>query len=260
MGESNTTSYTTRLLKGGAVLEDTRRIVELWDPQLEPRANLERLSAENPLGKRSRSRLDDLLYWVIQRRFVEPGPHVIPALRGLLHDHRAFREACYYEASRDDALVAEFVEARLWDWWQRGRLAVGVDDVLGWLEGLTDSGRAPAWSDSVRTRLAQGLLSTLRDFGILTGAPRCHRKEFAPPAMTARGFAYVAWREHEQGASSRALATGSVWRRWLLDAADVEMLLNQSARLGVLQFSRAGSTVRIDWRVADLAEATRVAA
>ena len=260
MDRSCATGYTTRLLKGGAVLEDTRRVVELWDLELEPEANLERLSAGNQLGKKSRSRLDDLLDRVVQPRFVDPGPHVIAALKGLLHDHRAFREACYYEASRADDLLAEFVEAALWRWWQRGRLAVGVDDVLGWLQDLADSGRAPAWSDSVRTRLAQGLLSTLRDFGILTGAPRCHRKEFAPPAMTARGFAYVAWREHEQGASSRALATGSVWRRWLLDDADVEALFNQSARLGVLQFSRVGSAVRVDWRVAGLAEATRAAA
>ena len=260
MDRGRDASYTARLLKGGAVLDDTRRVVELWDLAFEPRANLEKLSAENPLGKRSRSRLDDLLYWVIQRRFVDPGPHVIPALKGLLHDHRAFREACYYEASRDDGLLAGFVEGPLWDWWQRGRLAVGVEDALGWLQELADSGQAPDWSDSVRTRVCQGLLSALRDFGILKGAPRCHRKEFAQPAMSATGFAYVAWREHEQGASSRALATGGVWRRWLLDAAAVEALFNQCARLGVLQFSRAGSAVRVDWRVAGLAEATGAAA
>lgn len=257
---SRAASYTTRLLKGGAVLDDTRRVVELWDLTLAPRANLEKLSAENPLGKRSRSRLDDLLYWVIQRRFIDPGPHVIPALKGLLHDHRAFREACYYEASRDDSLLAGFAERPLWDWWQRGRLAVGVEDVLSWLQVLTDSGRVPDWSDSVRTRLSRGLLSALRDFGILKGAPRSHRKEYAQPAMSAPGFTYVAWREHEQGASSRALATGDVWRRWLLDDAAVEALFNQCARLGVLQFSRAGSAVRVDWRVAGLAEATDAAA
>ncbi len=260
MGRSDTTSYTTQLLKGAAALDDTRRVVELWDTQLEPQANLERLAAKNPLGKRSRSRLDDLLYWVIQRRFVDPGPHLMPVLRGLLHDHRAFREACYYEASRADALIAGFVESPLWSWWQQGRLAVGVDDAVGWLHELADSGQTPGWSDSVVTRLAQNLLTALRDFGILTGAPRCHRKEFALPAMTARGFAYVAWREHEQGASSRALTTGGVWRRWLLDDTAVEALFNQSARLGVLQLSRAGSAVRVDWRVAGLAEATRAAA
>ena len=260
MDPSQDISYTTRLLKGGAVLEDTRRVVELWDLDLDSQANLERLAAKNPLGKRSRSRMDDLLYWVIQRRLVDPGGHVIAALKELLDDHRAFREACYYEASSDDALLAQFAEGPLWDWWQRGRLAVGVEDALGWLQELADSGKALDWSDSVRTRLSQGLLSALRDFGILKGAPRCHRKEFAQPAMSARGFAYVAWREHEQGASSRALANGCVWHRWLLDDAAVEALFNQSARLGVLQLSRAGSAVRVDWRVAGLAEATRGAA
>ena len=41
MDPSQASSYTTRLLKGGAVLEDTRRVVELWDLDLDPRANLE---------------------------------------------------------------------------------------------------------------------------------------------------------------------------------------------------------------------------
>ena len=69
--------YTSRLLKGGAVLEDTLRVVELWDPELSPDENLHRISVENLLGKPSRARIDDLLYWVIRRRYVEPGttPH-----------------------------------------------------------------------------------------------------------------------------------------------------------------------------------------
>lgn len=252
--------YTSRLLKGGAALEDTRRVVEEWDLGLDANSNLARLSEQNLLGKTSRSRLDDLLYWVIQRRFVEPGPHVMGALKELLADHRAFREACYYESARADELIADFAEGPLWSLWDQGRLAVTIADAVDWLQRLSDEGRAPAWAESVRERLAQGLLSTLRQFGILAGAPRCRRREFAPPAMTPGGFAYVAWREHEQGASSRALTNGSVWTRWLLDRASVEALFDQSARLGVLQMSRAGSAVRVDWRVGGLAEATRAAA
>lgn len=252
--------YTSRLLKGGAVVEDTRRVVELWDPGLSPGANLHRLSVENLLGKPSRSRIDDLLYWVVQRRYVEPGPHVIPALKGLVSDQRAFREACYYETSRDDDLLAAFAGGPMWEWWQQGRLSVDVDDVLGWLHELAKAGKVPMWSDSVRIRSSQGLLSTLRDFGILAGITKGRRKEIVPPSMTPRGFAYVAWREHEQGASSRALATSSVWRRWLLDDALVEDLFVRSARLGVLRFSRAGSAVRVDWLVHRLAEVTGAAA
>ena len=252
--------YTSRLLKGGAVVEDTRRVVELWDPDLSPGANLHRLSVENLLGKPSRSRIDDLLYRVVQRRYVEPGPHIIPALKGLVSDRRAFREACYYETSRADDLLAAFAVGPMWEWWLQGRLSVDTDDVVGWLHELAKAGKVPTWTDSVRTRTAQGLLSTLRDFGVLAGVARGRRKEIAPPSMTPRGFAYVAWREHEQGASSRALTSGSVWRRWLLDDASVEDLFVRSARLGVLRFSRAGSAVRVDWLVHRLAEVTGAAA
>ena len=117
-----------------------------------PRANLHRLSAENLLSKPSRSRIDDLLYRVVQRRYVEPGPHVIPALKGLVSDQRAFREACYYETSRDDDLLAAFAGGPMWEWWQQGRLSVDVDDVLGWLHELAKAGKVPIWSDSVRVR------------------------------------------------------------------------------------------------------------
>ena len=252
--------YTSRLAKGGATLDDTRRVVEVWDVDLSAEENLSRMSDENPLGKSSRSRLDDLLYWVIQRRYVAAGSHVVPALKGLLSDPRAFREACYYETARADDLLAAFAEGPMWGWWQQGRLSVGVDDAMGWLSELSAAGRVPDWSDSVRTRTARGLLSTLRDFGVLAGVAKGHRKEIVPPAMTPRGFAYVAWREHEQGASSRALASSSVWRRWLMDDSAVEDLFVRSARLGVLRFARAGSAVRLDWLVGGLAEVTGAAA
>lgn len=251
--------YTSRLLKGGAVLEDTLRVVELWDPELSPDANLHRLATGNMLGKPSRSRVDDLLYRVIRRRYVEPGTHVIPALKGLIDNRWTFTEACYYETSRDDDLLAAFVEGPIWNWWCQGRPSVGIEDALGWLRELAKSGRVPTWTDSVRNRAARGLLSTLRDFGILTGVAGGRRKDIGPPSMTPRGFAYVAWREHEQGASSRALATGSVWRRWLLDEDMVEDLFVRSARLGVLRFSRAGSSVRVDWLVQRLEEVTGAA-
>ena len=154
--------YTSRLLKGGAVLEDTLRVVELWDPELAPGDNLHRISVENLLGKPSRSRIDDLLYWVIKRRYVEPGPHLIPALKGLVADRRAFAEACYYETSRADDLLAAFAEGPIWRWWQQGRLSVDVEDVLDWLQELAKCGKVPTWSASVLTRSAQGLLSTLQ--------------------------------------------------------------------------------------------------
>ena len=248
---------TSNIQKGGALLDDCRRVVEAWDPALAPEENLSRIAEENLLGKASRSRTDDVLLRIIGPRLVQPGSHVIPALKGLVTEPRSFVEACYYEAARDDALLAAFAEERLWACWQDGRVGVAIGDVTEWLVGLTQTGRAPEWSEAVRTKTARGLLAALRDFGVLRGG---FRKEIVAPTMTPRGFAYVAWREHEQGASSRALATSRVWRWWLLEPERVLDLFGKSARLGVLQFSSAGSAVRIDWTASSLQEVTGAAA
>lgn len=246
-------ALSSNIQKGGALLDDCRRVVDAWDPAVSPDANLHRIAQENALGKASRSRTDDVLLRIIGPRLVQPGPHIIPALRGLLHEPRSFVEACYYEAARDDALLAAFAEGPLWDWWRAGRVGVAVGDVSAWLAALTEDGRLPNWTDAVRTKTARGLLAALRDFHVLRGGAR---KEIVAPTMTPRGFSYVAWREHEQGASSRALATSPVWRRWLLEPDRVLDLFGHSARLGILRFSSAGSAVRVDWIASSLGEVT----
>jgi hypothetical protein len=248
---------TSNVQKGGALLDDTRRLVEAWDPDSDPDENLRRVSDENLLGKTSRARSDDVLLRILKPRFVEPGAHVIVALATLLKTPAAFVEACYYEAARDDALLAAFAEGPLFAWYEQGRVGVAVDDVKNWLAELGRSGQLPAWSESVRTKVARGLLAALRDFRVLRGSAR---KEFAVPRMTPHGFSYVAFREHEQGASSRGLVTTRVWRRWLLDGTRVAELFNQAERIGVLHFSQAGSAVRVDWRVRSLQEVAHAAA
>lgn len=248
---------TSNIQKGGALLDDCRRAVEEWDPDRTVEENLARIADENLLAKPSRTRTDDVLLRVIGPRLVAPGPHVIPALKGLLRNGRAFTEACYYEAARDDALLAAFVEGPLWSWWRAGSTSVRIEDVGDWLTAMGRQGCAPLWSDSVRTKAARGILAALRDFGILRGRTY---KEITPPSMSPRGFAYVAWREHEQGASSRALTASLIWRRWLLESDQVLDLFGQIARLGVLRFSSAGSAVRIDWLARSLAEVTGAAA
>jgi len=249
--------YTVNIQKGGAMLDDTRQVIEVWDDAVEPASNMRRIAEANLLGKTSRSRSDDVLRRIIGPRYVTPGPEVIPALRSLRNDSRAFREACFYETARDEQLLAAFAEGPIFDWHSNGRIGVTVGEAKAWLDSLTRAGQLPEWTDTVRTKVARGLLAALRDFGVLNGAAR---KEFNSPGMTAKGFAYVAYREHQQGVSARALVESTIWRRWLLDAHWVNDLLTQVDRLGLLHYARAGSAVRIDWRAVNLGEVVLVAA
>jgi len=252
-----TSAFTVNIQKGGALLPDARRLVEVWDLSEPADANLRRVADENLLGKATRRRLDDVLLRCLVPRFVGPGPQVMGALKQLLSDDRVFVEAAYYETSRDERLLAAFAEGPCLDWYHAGRSRVTIEDTTAWLAEQTSEGVLPQWSPTVRTKVGRGLLAALRDFQVLEGATL---KRFAPPQLSLRGFAYVAFRVHEQGGSSTTIATSHVWRRWLLGPARVEDLLHEAARAGVLTYGSAGTAFRIDWHVTSVEEAIRAAA
>lgn len=255
---SATTVYTSNLQKGGALLEVSALLVSTWD---EGRSGADNLAAVVGIGAVSAVRRSDLSGRVLRRRFVEPGPHVVSALRVLLEsDRRAFRDACYFEASRAEPLLAAFAEGPLFEWYRSGRTTITVDDAIAWLSEIIRRGQAPTWSDAVQKRLARALLATLRDFGVLEGPIGSTKKKIGHPYPSVAGFAYVCWRLHELGVTAATIERSLIWRRWLLDVTDVAALLTDLAQQGVILLNRAGSVTRIEWQAATLAEAVHGAA
>ena len=242
-------TFTARIIKGGALLPDTRRLLEAWDADLPPQANLKRITEQCQLG-RTQVRQRDVLA-ILRRRFVEAGADVIPALRSLLHEPAAFQEACYYEAARTDDLLAEFAAGPLFKWHHEGKRVLDTEEVVGW---LASDERVPPWGPQTRRRVAQGLISALRDFGLLEGAVGGARKRIPVPHLSSRGFLYVALRERSRRDSARAVLESKVWRWFLLAPEAVRRLFLEADRRGYLRFAEAGRIVRIDWLVRDLKE------
>ncbi|MGH9224894.1 MAG: BrxA family protein [Acidimicrobiales bacterium] len=256
-----TARYTSNLQKGGALLDITARLVMAWDPVRSADDNLAAVVDSNALGAASTIRRWDLVGRILRPRFVDPGPHVIPALQVLLGaDHLAFRDACYFETSRTEPLLADFAQGPLFDFRAAGRSTVAVSDGEEWLSRLAASGDAPFWSDAVRTRVARALLAALRDFGVLSGVASSPRKEIGHPYPSTAGFAYVCWRLLELGATAATIEASPVWRRWLLSPDDARSLMADLASHGLILLNRAGSVTRIEWRVATLVEAVHAAA
>lgn len=244
----------SRIIKGGALLEDSRRLLDVWDPAASSEENLAKISGGR-LGKTG-SRAQDVLE-ILKQRFLSPGPEVARTLRRLMDDSRAFREACYYEAARADELLRAFAQGPFYEWYEDGRVGIESADVVRWL--MSDA-RVPRWSERTSDRVAQGLISALRDFGLLEGVRRGRRKQYVPPQVSMRGFAYVAIRERRSLPSAKALLEARVWRRYLLSPSDVRRLFLEADRLHVLRFSEAGTVIRIDWLIDDLEDVPNVLA
>ena len=245
--------YSTRIIKGGALLEESRRFVESWDDQLTTQTNLEQFLTQNLLGKRSRSRAEDTIA-ILRQRFVDPGPEIIRALRPLTIRPDGFRDACYFETARNDELLAYTAAQVLHRTGDRGGSMIRVGDLERELLERPPDETIRAWGQSTRTRVIHGLLSALRDFGVLEGRTN---KRIAPSHITFAGFVYVLGRLRQLTSSSHALVTSETWAWWLLDDSQVRSQLLEADREQILHYREAGSAVRIDWTIDSLEELTR---
>src|SRR3989442_800506 len=59
--------YTSKIIKAGALLADTKTMLAHWDENLSVSVNLSRFRRENIFGKASRSRIEDILRIFRQR-------------------------------------------------------------------------------------------------------------------------------------------------------------------------------------------------
>jgi hypothetical protein len=61
--------YSSKIIKAGAILADTKTLLVNWDTAAPAQVNLDRLRRENVLGKVSRSRVEDVLA-IFRQRFL----------------------------------------------------------------------------------------------------------------------------------------------------------------------------------------------
>jgi hypothetical protein len=73
--------YTSKIIKAGALLADTKTLLTHWNEALSEEQNIDRFRRENLFGKASRSRIEDILLIFRQRYLRERD--VLPALARL---------------------------------------------------------------------------------------------------------------------------------------------------------------------------------
>jgi len=117
--------------------------------------------------------------------------------------------------------------------------------------------RGKLWSHTVTTKVAQGVLATLRDFGILEGKVK---KRIAPVYVPVESFAYIAFALHQEGASGPHLAQHHDWFLFLFAPLVIEHMFLEADRHGLLRFQAAGKIVRIDFPAHNFEEMADVVA
>ena len=251
--------YTSRIIKAGALLDDTKTLLSHWVATASVRENLDRIRRENVFGKASRSRVEDILAIFRQRYLTET--EVTKALVVLVKNRlpaASLDRVLYFHAARADRLLHDTVTEVLMPKQAQGITEIDLGElqraVGKWVEsGLTTR----AWSENTTVRVAQGLLATLRDFGVLQGAIN---KRIAPAYLPVTAFAYIAFYLKQHTPSGARLLEHPDWKLFFLNREGVERFFFEANQHGLLEYHAAGTVTRLTYPASTLEEYANVLA
>lgn len=250
---TGTPLYSSKIIKAGALIPDTKALLSSWNLELSASENLRRVRHQNLLGKTSRSRVEDILAIFRQRYLEEEG--VARALAHLVRnqcDGNTLQRILYFHAVRSDSLLHDVVLELLVPRWTQGAMDIDAGTIQVLLRKWVDQGKTSgAWSDSTTLRVAQGVLSTLRDFGVLHGAVN---KRIAPAYLSVQAFAYIAFYLKQHEPSGIKLIDLVDWQLFFLPREGVERSLLEAHQRGLLEYHVAGSVIRLTFPASNLEE------
>ena len=138
----------------------------------------------------------------------------------------------------------------------RGLTDISAHDIQLSLNKWVKQGQTSGhWSEYTITRVSQGLLSSLRDFGILQGAVN---KKIAPIYLPTESFAYIAFYLKQHQPSGVKLIELPDWKLFFLSREGVERFLFEAHQQGLLEYHVAGSVTRLTFPSATLEEYANV--
>ena len=241
---NSSAQYTSKIIKAGALIADTKALFSSWSPDASVEENLRQIRQQNLLGKSSRSRAEDILA-IFRQRYLND-KDVAPALATLARkpvNGATLDRIFYFHTAQADSLLRDVVIRILVPKWSQGSLAVGSKELQQELCQWVKEGKMTgSWGENTIRRVAQGLLATLRDFGILEGAVN---KRIAPAYLSIQSFAYVAFYLKQHQPSGSKLLDLEDWKLFFLGSEGVERLLVEAHQHGLLEYHVAGSVTRL---------------
>jgi hypothetical protein len=223
----------------------------VWDGGLDVQSNLDKVRQDNLFGKASRSRAEDILS-VFKQRYLKD-PDVLGALVTLTKGGmpaESLDRILYFQAARSDPLMHDLVADVLADWSIRSDREVRTQEVQNWVDEQVEAGNTERpWSFDVQRRVVQGLLATLRDFGVLEGSVK---KRIAYVYLPIDAFAFIAFQLMREGRSGERLLNDPEWRLFFLPQGGAERFFLEAHQEGLLEYYAAGRVVRIDFPAKEL--------
>jgi len=249
-------SYTTQLAAGLGLIDETRKLLDLWSPGMSVTELKYKALESGQFPNMTFRRLRNIVVECFKPRYlVDRGAPAIllKALQPKL-TNREFSQLLYIYTCRANLVQADFIRNIYWSAYSAGRSTISNEEARQFVGRANEDGKTfKPWSEGTITRVARYLTNCCSDFGLLEGGEKSVRKilDYRVEPRVAVIAAYIL---HFAGQGDNNILSHPDWLLFGMDRADVLNELKRLSLKGWFIIQSAGDVTRIAWQHSSMEE------
>lgn len=240
--------YTTQLQAGLGLIEETRLLLGLYEPEMSTRDLFNKALESGLFPRVTARRLENIVRECFAPRYMRtPGVGLgLKQLAGSL-ERGEFDQLLFLHTARANLILADFVREVFWPRYSAGRNTLTREDAMEFVRHAVREGKTQVhWADSTIRRVSAYLLGSCADFGMLGGSSRGPRT-IQPLRLHTKAAAYLAYDLKFQGLGDNQVLGHRDWQLFGLEWADVREQFKRLALQRLLILQAAGDVTHISW-------------
>jgi hypothetical protein len=247
--------YTTQLQAGLGLLEETRQLLQVYQPGMSASQLYEAALASGRFPLVTARRLRNIVAECFAPRYMRD-PQVAARLKSLVDRFTTaeLNQLLFIYTARANLVLADFVREVYWARYSAGRNDLELEDARTFVANSVREGKTQKpWSETTIKRISSYLMGCCADYGLLTTTGR-NQRSIAAYRILPKVAAYLAYDLKFSGLGDNQIVSSSDWDLFGLERADVRDQLKRLSLQGLLIFQAASDVVHIGWTYKSMEE------
>lgn len=247
--------YTTQLSAGLGLLEETRHLLQVYQPGMSATQLHEAALASGLFPLITARRLRNIVAECFAPRYLRD-PHIAELLKSLVDRFTVaeLNQLLFIYTARANLMLADFIREVYWTHYSAGRNDLELEDARTFVSNSVREGKTQKpWSEITIKRNSSYLVGCCADYGLLTTKGR-NQRSIAAYRILPRVAAYLAYELKFSGLGDNQIVSHSDWALFGLERADVRDQLMRMSLQGLLIFQAASDVVHIGWTYKNMEE------
>ena len=241
--------YTTQLAAGLGVIDETRTLLDLWQPGMKSPALYQTALDSGYFPNVTARRLRNIVAECFAPRYLVEEDYPASLLKDLKDRLSSVEltQLFFLFTSRANTILADFVKKVYWIGYASGQDTISNEDARQFVVEANQSARTIRyWSDSMIERVSSYLTGCCADFGLLEKGRKSVRK-IIPFRIEQKTIALLAYDLHFAGFGDNAVIAHSDWELFGLQKEDLRDEMKRLSLKGFFIIQSAGDVIRIGW-------------